>query len=237
MKIEFMPTDANGRDYPPIPMKKAVPNWYKEMPTEVGPRNAAWFQSRDAQTNATIRKCAPVLDYLTSGYVLRNQTEILISSLITEETQEVFWRHACSDKATVSHHPHEQCPVKIQNENKIYVKIRCGFVIKTPPGYSCAFYQSPYFLHEGFEFFPAIVDTDVYDGEIFFPGYVSAGYEHLNFAPGTPLVTVFPFKRESWEGIVHQKPVNSEGDKFTKHKTTWIDEIYRRFVRQEKEYK
>jgi hypothetical protein len=180
----------------------------------------------------------PVLDYLTSGYVLKTQSEILISSLTKEdEPQEIFWRHASKDSETVSHHPYDQCPVKIQDEKKTYIKFRCGYIIRTPPGYSCLFYQSPYFLNEGIELFPAIVDTDLYDGEIFFPGFVTKNYEHIEIPPGTPMVTVFPFKRENWDHVVSDKILDSSGKSFFAKRQVWINDVYRRFFRQEKEYK
>jgi hypothetical protein len=238
MKIEFTPTDSIGRNFPPVPMKKAVPNWYKNAPTELGPKTALWFNRNQSQSNGTIRKCMPVLDYLTSGYVLKTQSEILISSLTKEdEPQEIFWRHASKDSETVSHHPYDQCPVKIQDEKKTYIKFRCGYIIRTPPGYSCLFYQSPYFLNEGIELFPAIVDTDLYDGEIFFPGFVTKNYEHIEIPPGTPMVTVFPFKRENWDHVVSDKILDSSGKSFFAKRQVWINDVYRRFFRQEKEYK
>lgn len=238
MKIQFIPTGETGRDFPPTPMKKTVPVWYKSAPMEMGPKTALWFNRENSVTNGTIRKCAPVLDYLTSGYVLRTQTEILISSHINKDTsQEIFWRHASNEKDTVSHHPHEQCPVKIQEENKTYIKFRCGYIVRTPPGYSCLFYQSPYFLNEGIELFPAVVDTDVYDAEVFFPGFVTKGFAHINILPGTPLVTVFPFKRDQWEAELVQKAQDANGLKFGSLRQTWLNDVYRKFFRQEKEYK
>ena len=237
MKIQFIPTKDIGRDFPPTPMKKNVPDWYKNVSPEIGEKTAAWLQENNSKTNGTIRKCMPVLDFMTSGYALKTQSEILVSVLPAGEGQELRWYHASSESDTVSHHPYDQCPVKIQNEQKTYIKFRCGYIVRTPPGYSCMFFQSPYFMHEGIELFPAIVDTDTYDGEIYFPGFVSKNYSNLSIPAGTPLVTAFPFKREVWEAEISKDSLPSAGKKFTALSQTWLSDIYKNFFRQKKEYK
>jgi hypothetical protein len=71
-------------------------------------------------------------------------------------------------------------------------------------------------MNEGLELFSAIVDTDTYDSEILFPGYISTGVSDVNIPPGTPLMTVFPFKRDSWESEVHKISQPAESPKFKK---------------------
>jgi hypothetical protein len=237
MKIQFIPTKEIGRDFPPTPAKKNIPDWYKNIPTEVGEKTAVWFQETQSKTNYTIRKCMPVLDFMTSGYTLKVQSDILVSAFFANESQELRWYHASSEPDTVTHHPHRQCPVKIQGEEKTYIKFRCGYIVKTPPGYSCMFLQSPYFMNEGIELFPAIVDTDTYDGEVLFPGFVTKNYSNLTIPAGTPLVTVLPFKREAWESEVLEEPSPAGGKKFTALSQTWMSDIYKNFFRQDKEYK
>lgn len=237
MEIMFYPTSETARDFPPLPMKKTIPDWYKNVPAEFGSKTAEWMVDNNSETPHTIKKCVPVLDYLTSGYTLRTQTEILLSVKNNDGNQALFWKFPSNDQSTVSYHPHSQCPVKIQGEEKVYVKIGCGFVVKTPPGYSCIFYQSPFSMEKGLELFSAIVDTDVYDGEIFFPGYITAGYNHLILPPGAPLITVFPFKRESWNATVSTTIVPASGVRFQKIKRVWLSEVYHRFFRQPKEYR
>jgi hypothetical protein len=237
MKIQFIPTKKIGRDFPPTPAKKNIPEWYKNMPTESGEKTARWLQETQSKTNSTIRKCVPVLDFMTSGYTLKTQSDILVSAFFTSEGQELRWHHASQEPETVSHHPYRQCPVKIQNEEKTYIKFRCGYIVKTPPGYSCIFFQSPYFMNEGIELFPAIVDTDTYDGEVLFPGYVTKGYSDLTISAGTPLMTIFPFKREVWESKVLEEPSPAAGKKFAALSQTWLSDIYKNFFRQDKEYK
>jgi hypothetical protein len=99
------------------------------------------------------------------------------------------------------------------------------------------FFQSLYFMNEGIELFPAIVDTDTYDGEVLFPGYVTKGYNDLTISAGTPLMTVFPFKRESWESEISKTSEPPGGKRFSAFSYTWLSDVYKNFFRQDKEYK
>jgi hypothetical protein len=239
MKIEFFPTAEIGRNYPPVPVKKAIPEWYKNVPSEYGPYTATWFATDGAgqSTNKTIKHCVPVLDYLTSGYILRTQTEILISEAANGDEQGFFWKCASRETKTVSFHSHSQCPVAIEDQKKTYSQFGAGYVIKTPPGYSCLFYQSAYSMQDKLALFPAIVDTDTFGGEIQFPGYLLKGAGDFSIEPGTPLMTVFPFKREGWEHEVINKVVTDDNSGVSDFFETYISKVYKRFFHQPKEYK
>ena len=239
MKIEFYPTAKVGRDFPPVPVKKAIPEWYKEMPTEYAPYTALWFatEGNGKSSNATIKQCVPVLDYLTSGYLLRAQTETLVSTQDGVGDQGFFWKTASHENQSVSHHEHEQCPILIEGQRKTYIKLRCGYAIKTPPGYSCLFYQSTYAMQDKFKLFPAIVDTDTFHSEILFPGYLLKGAGDFAIEPGTPLMTVFPFKRDSWEHEVMDTVLTDEETGIGGFYEAYVAKVYRRFFHQPKTYK
>jgi hypothetical protein len=239
MKIEFYPTAAVGREFPPIPVKKAIPEWYKNVPNELGPFTATWFSGEGGfrVTNATVKQCVPVLDYLTSGYVIRNQAETLVSVQEDDGQQGFFWRSASHDKNSVGHHGHAQCPVHIEGQKKTYIKLRGGYVVKTPPGYSCLFYQSPYSLNDKFHLFPAIVDTDTFDGEILFPGYMLKGAGDFMLEAGVPLVTAFPFKRDNWTHEVMTEVLDDTNSKIAPKEQSYLSKVYKRFFHKPKEYK
>jgi hypothetical protein len=239
MKIEFYPTAKTGRDFPPIPVKKAVPDWYKNVPNEYGPYTAEWFatQGEGQASNGTIKQCTPVLDYLTSGYLLRTQTETLVSAQDGPEEQGFFWKTASHENQSVGHHSHVQCPILIEGQRKTYIKLRGGYAIKTPPGYSCLFYQSTYSMQDKFCLLPAIVDTDTFHSEILFPGYLLKGAGNFVIEPGTPLVTVFPFKRDGWEHEVMDTVLTDKETGVGGFYEAYIAKVYRRFFHQPKIYK
>ena len=100
-------------------------------------------------------------------------------------------------------HPFNQLPIGDWDQRRNYLKFMNYWQIKTPPGYSCMFYQ-PQNFETRFVMFSAIVSTDTYEGNINFPGYLIAEEDEFIIEEGTPLITVFPFKREEWQSVVHE---------------------------------
>jgi hypothetical protein len=236
MDIIFQPTRDHLGEYPPIPAKKIIPQWYKDLPNEVHKSTAQEMVKNGDNTPFSIKRCVPVLDFLTSGYVLRNQTEIMLSC-DDDFDQHVWWfTNSPKDYSTVSFHPHSQCPITIKDSKKSYFKLGTGYRVITPPGYSCLFYQSPYFMEERFTLFPGIVDTDIYDNEVLFPGYMHGKKDSFLIEAGTPLLWVFPFKRDEWNSSVHSEIQKRNNSSFAKKSVNYINDIYKRFFHQRKNY-
>ncbi len=236
MDIIFQPTREHLGEYPPVPAKKVIPQWYKDLPNEIHRATAFDMVTSNNRTPFSIKRCVPVLDFLTSGYVIRNQTEIMLSS--DDDMQQHVWWYTNSpeDKSVVSYHPHAQCPITIKDSKKSYFKIGTGYRVITPPGYSCLFYQSPYFMEERFTLFPGIVDTDTYDNEVLFPGYIHGKKENIFLEAGLPLIWVFPFKRSDWDMVVSDKMYEREQSSFGKRSVNYINDIYKRFFHQKKSF-
>lgn len=240
MEIEFTPNMERAKDFPPIPVKFNLPDWYKEMDSYIdGIKDSASF--RVATKNAsplTVKRCIPVSDYMTSGYQLTTFTDILFSQDITSNPRGYEWSIPPGEfpNYVVGNHPNSQCPIKFEGQNRHYIKLYSGWRIKTPPGYSCMFYQNFYLQEDRFVMFPAIVDTDTYDGTVGFIGYIKTDSEHIKISAGTPLVTVFPFKRDDWNmkinsEVIHDTKTNS-GVKFRQY----FENIYRNFFHSKKRF-
>ena len=65
MKIEFYTNEVGAMNYPPIPAKKMIPEWYKEIPELVIDKkyeNDVKYQSQNGYTGTiyTIRGCMPL---------------------------------------------------------------------------------------------------------------------------------------------------------------------------------
>lgn len=236
MKIIFEPTREGLGEYPPMPAKKVVPTWYKDMEPALHESTAMDFVKFGGATSYTIKRCVPVLDFLTSGYVIRNQSDFMLSSNDAED-QSIWWYHhvTCVDNH-VSYHPHKQCPININDSKKSYFKIKTGYRIKTPPGYSCLFYQSPYAFEQKFTLFPGIVDTDVYDHEVLFPGYINESKDNITIEAGEPLIWVLPFKRDEWEAVVTTNVVDLTKSNFGFKMGNYLSDVYRRFFHHKKIY-
>ena len=67
MEIKFICGDRHvAKHFPPKPASKERPDWYNKMPGWLG----------DAQSSPpTLKKCMPVYDHMTSGYIVYNPVE------------------------------------------------------------------------------------------------------------------------------------------------------------------
>lgn len=204
MKIEFITNDQlTAKKFAIEPIKKAVPEWYKNIPMLMGSGGEGvddYFEMEKLghRTHRTIRHCVPVLDYLTSGYLIRASAQIKVKPIDDPNTDVKGLRYYTAQVGSFEMHGHAQCPVKIRGEKKTYIKLTNPWLIRTPPGYSCLFYQPFYNLEERYTLLPAIVDTDKHDVPVNFPGYLN-GPDEIEILPGEPVMAVFPFKRDEWK--------------------------------------
>jgi hypothetical protein len=91
-------------------------------------------------------------------------------------------------------------------------------------------------MEERFTLFPGIVDTDIYDNEVLFPGYMHGKKDSFLIEAGTPLLWVFPFKRDEWNSSVHSEIQKRNNSSFAKKSVNYINDIYKRFFHQRKNY-
>ena len=102
-EIEFYCNQQNAIDYfPPVPAKKLVPQWYKDL--------GNWHTNQQLGIHMpTVKECTPVVDYITSGYIIPNTYEF---SLQWDEDEVGKLNHhaLCNDQSYIHAHRHEQCP-------------------------------------------------------------------------------------------------------------------------------
>ncbi len=205
----------------PDPIKLHIPSWYKKI-----------NHSRDI---STIKGCMPFLDTLTYGYVLKIPQDLHfrvwwsdelkafdanIKSDVSEYSDLVNKYNLNLNFKNIEIHPEFQwrgAKWSKQNFDLPITKIINPWIIKTPPGWSCIFTPPLNNKDDRFEIIPGIVDTDVFDQFINFPGFFNF-YKYpkgLDFtlAKGTPYCQIIPFKREQWNmRISYEEPEN-----LTKH--------------------
>lgn len=223
MQIEFYNDDAAVVEhFSPKPANKVIPNWYKDLPM--------WVDQPKEQIHVpTIKHCMPVQDMITSGYILFNAYEThLLPKTDAQGYTDFFVK--CPHKPHVGMHHHFQLPLELAGTKQFYFKIANSWMIKTPPGYSCLFIQPFYNLEDRYQLFPGIVDTDVHDMSIEFPGYMLTNKEII-LQPGDPLIQVIPFKRDDWEMQVGQLPKKRSRLEF------YWEAAYRRVFHKKKSFK
>jgi len=229
MNITFTNTKNIPEEYAPKPATTSVPDWYKNLESYIGEEKKP---TGNGTTTATIKRCMPVFDAITNGYILYTYTDIWVS-----QKDGMPWYEWPSFEP-IQWHPVEQAPTH-PNRNghqASYPKWMNPWAIQTPPGYSILFVQ-PMHRESVFTILPGIVDTDQYNAPVNFPFVLNnITYEGL-IPAGTPMVQVIPFKRESWEmSLGTQKDLEKINKTMIKTITHFFDS-YKSQFRQPKEYK
>jgi hypothetical protein len=229
-KIIFIDTTQSNLELPQ-PASKFIPDWYKQMDSYI---NKEKKPTGAGKTDATIKKCMPVFDALTAGYIITTPADIWVSIKEIEgiKTQYFEW----SNYSLIEFHPIEQAPMHPNKKPYAYPKFINPWAIKTPKGYSSLFVQ-PFHRESIFTILEGVVDTDTYSAAVNFP-FVIKDPDFEGLIPvGTPMAQIIPFKREKWSGVAgKQKDITSVNKITAKLRTRFFDS-YKTFFWIKKEYK
>jgi hypothetical protein len=154
----------------------------------------------DGVSNATYRKCVPMLDALTTGYLIDLFGDVLVRR--DGDHVSLTWR---TMKDIIDLH----VPFQLHGTNSQFVSPPPGYsntvfkylntwIPRTPPGYSCLITEPFGYRDTPFKAIPAVIDTDKSSIDLSFPMWLKAGFEGV-VEKGTPMVQIFPFKREDWK--------------------------------------
>ena len=211
----------------PKPASMFIPEWYKNTESYI---NGKKIPDGTGNTKATIKRCMPVFDAITAGYIITLPADVYVS--LKDGVQNFEW----ANFNLVSFHPIEQAPEHPARKPHQYPKWNNPWAIKTPKGYSVLFVQ-PFHRESLFTILPGIVDTDEYASPVNFP-FVINDPNFEGFIPkGTPIAQVIPFKRESWEmkiGGTEERLLESKV--VTRLQTKFFDR-YKTMFWTKKEYK
>jgi len=222
-------TNVLGLDFfPPKPAVKEVPEWYKNTPEYAN--NLGRKIATDGGTPHTIKKCVPVFDAITAGYILYTQVDIQVKQ------EDGLPYYNWSDQGAIAFHPIEQAPLHPVKNGAPYPKWNNTYSISTPPGYSVLF-TAPMHRESIFTILDGVVDTDTYKAPVNFP-FVLNDIKWEGIIPaGTPMAQVIPFKRESWEHKIGSDKERIEQDRVTRKLKTLFFNSYKRQFWSRKEYK
>jgi hypothetical protein len=179
----------------PVLSSSEIPKWYKETDSYVDKQKKPNGQGG---TSGTIKKCVPVFDAITAGYIIKLPADVYVS--ITDEGQYFEW----AAPSQVAFHPITQAPKHPSHNGFAYPKWINPWAIRTPKGYSCLFVQ-PFHRESVFSILPGIVDTDKYYAPVNFPFVVNDPKFEGLIPKGTPIAQVIPFKRDSWTKTIGTK--------------------------------
>ena len=236
MKIVF--TDATQKvaaQYAPKPASHFVPEWYKNLSSYLENKKEP---NGEGQSRETIKKCMPVFDAITVGYILVTPADIWVSQKFDKSSNKVqpFYEWASLD--LIDFHSVIQAPTypTANKPDLAYPKFMNPWAIKTPKGYS-SFFTQPMHRESPFTILDGIVDTDTYTMQVNFPFVLNdTSFEGL-IPAGTPMAQVIPFKRDKWKlEIGTEKDLESHIQELSLLRTKFFDG-YKTYFRQKKEYK
>jgi hypothetical protein len=244
MKITFTNTVGFNIEEPK-PASKFIPEWYKNTKSYL---NDEKKPVGDGTTAATIKRCIPVLDAITGGYIITLPADVYVSikeyeaqdaktkkkiknaPIVKEQTFE--W----ASVGLISFHPISQAPEHPSVKPYAYPKFNNPWAIKTPKGYSTLFVQ-PFHRESVFTILPGIVDTDIYTSPVNFPFVINDPDFEGYIKQGTPIAQVIPIKRDEWNMEIGDSEDYIQQNAITQKLQTRFFDRYKNMFWDKKEYR
>jgi len=215
----------------PRPAVDYIPEWYKNARPYLDPSGKK-APTLNQTPNATIKRCMPIWDMMTAGYIMETPYDIYVrqtpdgpifqwggENVLTFQSLDQF-----------QNHPHFK-------DLGYAVRIEIPWSIKTPKGWSIMVMEPQHHEPGILTCASGIVDTDTFS----LPFNMFLKLRDPNFEgmipAGTPFLQVIPFKRESWVSVLGTK---KHVDKFlmdVKRFNRVFFDRYKKFWWNKKEYK
>ena len=177
-------SDKTEFDLPrPAAASRFIPDWFRTMPGVV-------------DRVETVKKCIPVLDSLTLGYMIPLSADVMYEpeskQIVSNSKFQINSDHMSVQTQDVTLPDHfDPQPHKWIN----------SWHIKTPRGYSTLFVHPLNRLDLPFHSFSGVVDTDKHPIIINFPFVINKDFSGI-IPAGTPIIQAIPFKRDTWDSKV-----------------------------------
>ena len=195
-EIEFIALDKHAFEIcpKPFPASQGLPTWWKDAtPYIKGEDNPDGKKLiiKNAETNASFKKCTPMLDMLTSGYIIPLWSDVHVK--INNNLPEISWRVS---KNVFELHPGQEVEIP-DGYQKTTFKFLNQWTPKLPKGYSALIIPCPGYQNLPFRPISAIIDYDKTTHALFPPVYLKENFEGI-VEKGTPMFQIIPFKRNNW---------------------------------------
>lgn len=232
MKIIF--TDIHNPDgvlAKPKPASEYIPEWYKTSKPYLG-ANDKKAPNIDHKPAATVKRCMPVYDMMTAGYIMETPYDIYVHRVNGEPFFQ--WGNtdalAFQDMDQFQNHPYAK-------DINYAVRIVIPWSIKTPKGWSIMVLEPQHHEPGPITCASGIIDTDDFS----IPFNMFLKLRNPNFEgmipAGTPFLQIIPFKREAWKSELGGKKERAKFDyDMFKFKTVFFDR-YKKFWWKRKDYK
>jgi hypothetical protein len=179
----------------PTPAINHLPDWWRDstpyIKSEKNPTGKK-LMIKDYESNASFKKCTPMLDLLGAGYIVTLWADVLIEEFdigvgLKWRVQKPLFENQIMDGVAVPEGYHEN-GFKFMNR----------WVPQLPKGYSALIIPPVGHPNGIFRPLPAIIDYDATPHPLFPPGFIKKDFNGI-LEKGTPMFQIIPFKRDNWE--------------------------------------
>jgi hypothetical protein len=196
-EIEFVAINKHSFEVcpKPFPASQAIPQWWKDAsPYTKGPENLDGKKIiiQNYESNASFKKCTPMLDVLSSGYIVPLWTDVQVRNI--NGYPSVTWR---SNKDVFELHDGQEVEIP-HGYQKSQFKFLNQWIPKLPKGFSALIIPCPGYPNNVFRPIAGIIDYDKSNHPLFPPMYLKDGFEGI-VEKGTPMFQIIPFKRNNWK--------------------------------------
>jgi hypothetical protein len=205
----------------PKPASNLVPEWYKKQKNFSNGENNM-LKAYKTPTVGTFKMCVPLIDTLTSGYLITLPADLLVSNVSNDGSYipRITWTVGWEVVDSMEGDTHVNYPTPTGFSNNMF-RWFFDFKIETPVGYSSWIthpshrWDLPFLTINGF------VDTDKHPNSLLLPFFIREGFEGI-IKEGTPIAQIIPIKRENWKS---EKKDLSQEDSFMERNASKINYI------------
>jgi hypothetical protein len=196
-KIEFIALGKYAFEVcpKPFPASQALPQWWKNASPYIKNKENSDGKKiivENFESNASFKKCVPMLDLLSSGYIVPLWADVQIKNL--NNYPLINWR---VKKDVFGTHNGQEVEIP-DGYHKTQFKFMNQWVPKLPKGHSALIISCPGYPNSPFRAMQAIIDYDKTTHPLFPPMYLKNDFEGI-VEKGTPMFQIIPFKRSNWE--------------------------------------
>lgn len=215
--IRFFSKRAEENVGQPQPIKNFLPEWYREAET-------TYTESSGAEQPG-LKKCAPYLDAMISGYCLVTPMDIFVSKN-EDGTLRIGWNGTEVSSAFIAERPKESGATMPRPAGHYpnHLVFSGFWGMKTPKGWSLLVTHPLNRADLPFTTTSGIIDSDKFSASGNIPFFIREDFTGV-IPAGTPIAQLIPIKRARWTMMKNDKGLwdleHVQGDLVRKPETNY----------------